>query len=495
MSVATLTQRVASSSVWLAANRLLVRAIGLVSTLILARLLTPGDFGLVALASAFYFVIETLSDFRFEGALLALQDTEDADYDTAWTMNAARGMLVAIILIIAAYPYAGLMDNDQLAPLLMVLALIPLLDGFKNPHFIRYEKAFNQRKEFVLQIAAKISGFAITLLLALIYRSYWALLAGMITATATRVALSYVLHPAMPSWTLASFKRLMNFSGWLMGGQMVTAALGRVQFFLTGAFLPASAVGFLHVGSEIANMATTETLAPIRRVLLPALAQRSATSGAHCSAFCVAMEVVIGLALPIGVGISLIAPQLVPLLLGEQWDGAVIVIQFVGVVGSLTAITAMGDTMLISTGKTRPLFYLELIKLLYVLPGFWIGIKSAGLNGVLVAWLAIALISVMVNLEMLRRHTGVSPFGLLAPCWRSPIAVAVMAAAILFVKAALPVGGASLLLDVLGLMLTVLTGAASYTAAHMLLWRLVGRPEGFESRAFDILSSISRRGG
>jgi O-antigen/teichoic acid export membrane protein len=495
MSPASLTQRVANSSAWLAASRLLVRTIGLISTLILARLLTPGDFGLVALASAFYFVIETLSDFRFEQALLALQDTRDIDFDTAWTMNAARGLLVATIMVIGAYPYAELMDEERLTLLMLALALVPLIDGFKNPHFIRFEKEFNQRKEFTLQIAAKTGGFIVTLSLALIYRSYWALLAGMVTATTARVVLSYLLRPAIPSLTLASMNRLMNFSGWLMGGQLVTAAIGRAQFFLAGAFLPASAVGFLHVGSEIANMATAETLAPIRRVLLPALAQKAGNPEDHHSAFGAAMEVIIGLALPIGIGISLIAEQLVPLLLGGQWHGAINVMQFVGMVGALTAVSSMGETMLVSTGKTRPLFNLELMKLVYVLPGFWLGITLAGLKGVLVAWLTIALISLLVNLEVIRRHTGINQWTLLAPCWRSPLAVLMMAISVSLTRSWLPATGSGLIQDLGGLLLTMLAGAASYSATHLLLWHLVGRPRGFESRALEIGASLRLRVG
>ena len=139
----------------MAASRILVRLIGLVSTLILARLLTPGDFGIVALASALYFVIQTVSDLRFEQALISLRDKSDADFDTAWTMNALRGVASATILLAAAYPYAQLMDDPRLAGVLAVLAGVPLIHGLKNPHFLRFEIAMDFRKEFALQIVAK----------------------------------------------------------------------------------------------------------------------------------------------------------------------------------------------------------------------------------------------------------------------------------------------------------------------------------------------------
>jgi PST family polysaccharide transporter len=203
--------------------------------------------------------------------------------------------------------------------------------------------------------------------------------------------------------------------------------------------------------------------------------------------------VIIGLALPIGIGISLIAEQLVPLLLGGQWHGAINVMQFVGMVGALTAVSSMGETMLVSTGKTRPLFNLELMKLVYVLPGFWLGITLAGLKGVLVAWLTIALISLLVNLEVIRRHTGINQWTLLAPCWRSPLAVLIMVVSVSLTRSWLPATGSGLIQDLGGLLLTMLAGAASYSATHLLLWHLVGRPRGFESRALEIGASLRRR--
>lgn len=488
--MASLSQRVAHSSLWLAGSRLLVRSIGLVSTLILARLLTPDDFGIVALASAFYFVIQTLSDFRFEQALISLRDTTDADFDTAWSMNALRGLTVATVMLLGAYPYSLIMDDQRLVYVMLLLALVPLIDGLRNPRFILYEKAMDLRREFYLQVTTKLAGFIVTISLTLIYREYWTLIVGNIAAMLASVSMTYRFAPQRPTFSLASFRRLLNFSGWLMGGQLVTALLGRAQFFLVGAYLPAAQVGVLHVGSEIATMATNETLTPIRRALLPALAHKAADAEQHQLAFRHAMASIIGLALPIGLGIAILADRLVPLLLGAQWLGAIDVMRFVGLIGALSSISGMADTMLISKGHTKPLFRREMLKLTYVLPGFWLGITFGGFDGLLIAWLLIAFTTLAVNFTMLRHHIGVSPIALLTTSWRSALAVLLMVAGLYLLHDRLPAPGTSIVADIGNIAIMVVVGATVYMTTHLLLWRVSGRPDGFESRAIHIATSL-----
>ncbi len=489
----SLSQRVAHSSLWLAGSRLVVRSIGLISTLILARLLTPDDFGIVALASAFYFVIQTLSDLRFEQALISLRDTSDADFDTAWSMNTIRGGGIALILLLGAYPYAALMDDMRLVGVMLLVALIPVIDGLRNPRFIMFEKAMDLRREFVLQVTTKLAGFFVTITLTLIYREYWTLIVGNIAATLASVAMTYRFARERPRFSLASFRRLINFSGWLMGGQLVTAVLGRAQLFLVGAYLPAAKVGVLHVGSEIANMATHEVLTPIRRALLPALAHLSGDEGNHRKAFRYAMTSIVGLALPIGLGIVMLADRLVPLLLGDQWLGAIDVMRFVAVVGALSAISSMGDTVLISKGHTKPLFRRELLKLAYVIPGLWIGIRLGGFEGLLIAWLVVAHLELAVNLDMLRRHTGVNPIALLAASWRSVLAVAGMVAALWGSMQVLPPPGSGLGSDIASVAALIVIGALTYGSLHLALWLAAGKPDGFEARALHIVGGLRKR--
>lgn len=111
-----LRHKIATGATWMILQRLAVRFIGLISTIILARLLLPEDFGLIALAMTLLAVLETLLELGFDLALIQRQTSDRSQYDTAWTLSIARGVLTALLFVAAAYPLAALYDDPRLIP-------------------------------------------------------------------------------------------------------------------------------------------------------------------------------------------------------------------------------------------------------------------------------------------------------------------------------------------------------------------------------------------
>lgn len=482
----------ARGAAWLAAGRVVVRSIGLLSTIILARLLVPEDFGLVALATSLLFVLETLSDLRFEQAIIAQRDTSHSDLNTAWTLNLLRGAGVALLIAAAAYPYAWAMDDARLVALLLFLALMPLLDGFKNPAFVIFEKSMVFHKEFILQLSHKIAAFTVTVTLAWLIRSYWALVAGMLTGTAIRVAASYMMHPFRPRPALCGWRRLVAFSGWLMGSNVITALLQKIEFFLLGAFLPVRVVGVFHVGSEISNMASNEMVLPIKRTLFPAFSTLSAEPERQYKSFCLAIEAITAITLPLGVGLSLIAEPLVLLALGERWRETAAVIAYLGPVASIWAIAGLCDTLTLARGNTRLIFSRELIKAAYIIPSYTLATWLGGLQGFLNTAVVVVVLSLLLNLDMVRRQSGKPLLLPMRGTWRSLLACLVMAPVVWSLGSTLgkTQGIASLALHLAQL---VAAGAASYLIVHFVLWHLVARPAGVERLVIRFIDARWRR--
>lgn len=468
----------------MAGVRLLVRAIGLLSTIILARLLLPEDFGLVALAGALVFVLETFSDLRFEHAIIAQRDTTDSDLNTAFTLNLLRGTGIAIVIALIAYPYALMMDDMRLVPILLTMAAIPLIDGFKNPAFVTYEKSMQFAREFTLQLSHKILAFTVTITLAWLWRSYWALIVGIVSGAGVKVIASYLMHPYRPHLSLQAWRRLVSFSGWFMGANAVNALLQKIEFFLIGAFVPARVVGLLHVGSEISNMASNELTLPLKRALFPALSSLAAEPQRQYHNFCRAIEVIAAVALPIGLGLSLVAEPLVLLVLGERWRETAQVIEFLGPVASIWAIAGLCDTLILSRGNTRLMFNRELIRASYLIPIYSLAIWLGGLQGFLYSTPIVATLSLLLNLDMVRRQSDMPLFEPIKTTWRSWLACGAMTVSVLLLQSLLATSddGGSLILV---LTLSVSGGAAAYALAHLALWFTAGRPDGAEQFILD----------
>ena len=135
-----LGRRMAKGAAWMIALRIAVRGVGVVSMIILARLLVPADFGLVAIATALAGALAAMSEFGFQVALIQNQAADRRHYDTAWTLGLIRGFVVAGALVIAAGPLAAMFSDPRLEPILLLLAGSAIVLAFENIGVVDFRK-------------------------------------------------------------------------------------------------------------------------------------------------------------------------------------------------------------------------------------------------------------------------------------------------------------------------------------------------------------------
>ena len=178
----TLGSRIAMGGLMLVLLRLSVRVIGLVSTMILFRILVPEDFGLVALAGVAIGLVEVFAEFGFDLALIRKQAATRNDYDVTWSLTLLRGILVAAVVLVLAQLAGDYLNDTRLTTLLYWMALAPLIDGLQNPGVADFSKELTFGKEFKLKVSQKIVGFVVTISAALWLQNYWALVIGLLTS-------------------------------------------------------------------------------------------------------------------------------------------------------------------------------------------------------------------------------------------------------------------------------------------------------------------------
>ena len=174
---------------WMVLFKLSERSVGFVSTLILARLLRPNDFGLVAMATAVAAGAGLMSAFGFDSALIQRQHVDRSHYDTAWSFNVVFGIAVGILLVLLAVPASRFYREPRLEDIIYVLAVVALVQGFENIGTVQFRKELDFRKEFKFLLGKRIASFAVTMTLAFTIRSYWALVAGILTGTVCGVGI------------------------------------------------------------------------------------------------------------------------------------------------------------------------------------------------------------------------------------------------------------------------------------------------------------------
>ena len=193
-------------------KRLAFRAIGLVSTLILVRILAPEAFGLAAIASTAYDALNTVSEFSFGLALVKMKNPTRAHYDSAWTLCVLRGLAIGAAMFVTAPWIAEAMREPRLIDITRVMALYPVLWGFENIAIIEFQRNLQFDRLFKYDVLGKITGFLVVIPLALILHNAWAVVIATIAPKFVQIPFSYVMHPYRPRISFKAGAELLNFS-------------------------------------------------------------------------------------------------------------------------------------------------------------------------------------------------------------------------------------------------------------------------------------------
>src|SRR5258706_4931568 len=270
---ASLGSRIARGAAWMVVFKLLDRSIGIVSVVILARLLVPADFGLVAMATAIIAIIELLSAFNFDLALIQAQHATRAHYDTAWTLNVAMATVCAMVVAAAAFPAGAFYGDSRLGPIMLWLSLATWIRGFENVGVVAFRKELKLNREFQLLLTKRIGVFLVTISIALATRSYWALVLGIFAGSVGGGVLSYMFHPFRPRFDLTGRGELFHFSKWIVFHNVIITLASPAADLVIGVSIRPSPLGLFNLAHEISNLPSTELSAPVNRAVYPGYAK------------------------------------------------------------------------------------------------------------------------------------------------------------------------------------------------------------------------------
>lgn len=480
----SLIARTARGAGWVMAWRFGMRILGLASTLVLVRLLAPADFGLIALASGFMQSVDGLMSLGTEEAVIREAAPDRAVYDTAFTLTALRGLIASVLVAVAAFPAAEFFGDPRLGPVLLVVALLPLLDGLSNIGAVDFRRNMTFHKEFALMVLPKLGGILVAILAAFLLRSYVAMLCGMLVNRSLRMAMTYVMHPFRPRFSLIAWRALVEYSVWTWLLSLATLLRDRSDSLFLGRMAGTATLGFYSVGAEIAALPMTELIEPLGRASFSGFAAARHEGGAAGEIFLRLIGLSALLALPVGLGLSAVAAPLTRLALGPGWEQAVPVLQVLAVAGTMLVFGHLSQHLLSAHALLGRLVgivlagaALRVVLLLALIPGF--GATGAAMA----AAIAIGVEQGLMIATALRRF-GIGFRGLLAQVWRPVLATGAMGVVLWGFGLGWAPGD--------GLVVGVVVGAGVFVVGLLGAWLLAGRPAGAEA---DLLGLVRPRLG
>lgn len=453
------------------------RLIGLVSTVFLARLLVPADFGIVAMAMLVVGFVDVFLNLGVNQVLIHNNDAKKEDYDTAWTVRFIQAACVGIIVFFTAPLAVAFFDMPDVENVLRVIAFSIFIGGFENIGIITFQKEMKFDRDFKFFFIKRVIGFLVTLTIALLFQTYWAMVVGAMVGRISGVLLSYIMHPFRPRFSLVHIRAIWSFSQWVLIKNVGGYFDGTMDRLLIGNRLDADALGGYTLAGEIASLPTTELLAPIGRVLFPAFVEKRNAPDEFAGRVTLAIGVQGLVALPACVGVMFVAYDLVEVVLGSKWLFIAPLIQIMAISNLIVALAHSCGYALLALGKVRVqaiIIWIQAILFLVVALAFGAGAvaEEFALMRLLVVF---AGSSILISLVIFQLNV-LSVKAFLCALIRPVIAVLIM----FFSLAALhPVLVEA---SIVGrLLVEILVGGAVYCMAIGIMWSILGRPNGAET--------------
>jgi len=474
------------------ASKALERAIGLASIVILARILTPQDFGLIAMVMAFVAVVELLQSFGFDVALIQARSSSKEDFDSAWALNVVLGAGCAVLIASLAPMAATFYREPRLVSLAYCLAFGTLIFGFENIGPVAFRRELQFNKEFHFVLIKKLGGAIVTISLALILRTFWALVVGMIFSRVLGVAVSYWIHPYRPHFRFRRAGSLLRFSKWLFLNNLVGVARYKIGDVIVGRAFGASILGVFNISMEIASLPTTELSAPINRAVFPGYSRWAQSEHGLRDGFLKTIAAIFLVTAPAAVGIGLVAEPLVMVILGEQWHAAAALITVLAYFGLTQALQSNFGYVFIANGN--PGYVTIYATVMLACEGLFasVGAVNFGVRGAAWGLLAGGLLPMPFIVLVMSRMLKVSAFDWLLVTWRPALATLLMIGVVhLWIDFTANIVSSPSYAFVLTSSIGI--GAVVYSLCTYAAWRSIGRPEGPEFAVITTIAAFGKR--
>ncbi|WP_435064297.1 lipopolysaccharide biosynthesis protein [Halobaculum sp. EA56] len=361
-----ITSRTVLGGVWMGLSQFSNRALQMVMLVVLARLLTPADFGLYGIALLSLSALQNLSKLGVETALVQRpEDDVDPYLDTVFSIELLRGAVIATVAFLAAPLVGAFFGEPRATPLLRVLAFATLFKRFQNPGTVYFKKDLEFHKQYVYSASGTATRVAVSIGYALVSPTVWALAAGLVVGNLAQSLASYLIHDYRPRPRLdpGRAREVIGYGKWLLGSSVVTFLYGEGDDAFVGWFLSAGALGVYQLAYRFSNAPATEVAHTVTSVVMPSFSKVQDDPAAVREGFRRVMRVSTFVSVPVGVGIGVVAPVFVPVAFGPGWEGLVVPMQVLAAFGVLRSLRSPTSPLFKALGRPDLVMKIHVLRL------------------------------------------------------------------------------------------------------------------------------------
>ncbi|MBD3349286.1 MAG: oligosaccharide flippase family protein [Candidatus Eisenbacteria bacterium] len=479
-----LHDRVVRGGFWVLALRVVERLVWLVRMTVLARMLSPEDFGRFGIALLALWLVDYLSRTGFQEALV-WEDGHISPYlDTAWTVQALRGVALAAILYAAAPAVAAFFREPSASPLVAAVGINAALLGFTNIGVVRFQKNLRFGLQFAYRMSGTLADLVVSFVAAVMLKNAWALVLGLLSGNFVRLVVSHIVAPRVRfRIDRERMRKLVGFGRWVWGSEVLRYVLTQGDDILVGRVLGTEPLAFYRMGYIYGSAPATEVTHVISGVAFPAYSKLQHEPERLARAFRRTLRLNMFLAAPLSAGIIVLGPVFVRVFLGtpesNQWLPMIVPLQLLTAYGFLRAVGATAGPVFHGVGRPEILTRLTMLHLATLAVVIYPFTTRWGIEGASIAVLLAGCVNVPIVIYAVTRVVGLRVRSYLSELL-PPVAAAAAAAGVVHGYLVL-VGPEH---SVANLAVAALLGSLLYAAAGLFMKAVFG---------YDVIATLRGR--
>ena len=381
---------------------------------ILARLLTPADFGLVAVVAALMAILQIFSDAGVSNAIIHYQDITPKELSSLYWLNVGISALLGLLLAFLS-PWVSLWYHQaELRPLFMIAALTLVVGALGQQARIVAQKNLRFADLAKVEVGAALAGAVVAVAMAMLGGGAYSLITGSLAAAAagTLLAWVYLSEGWRPGLTMSvkEIRRFLRFGAYIIGNNLANAFNSQVDVLLGGRLLGTQAIGLYSVPRDFSSRFAAVINPVVTEVSLPVMAKAQDDATLLKRLYLQMMRMTASVSFPVYVALAVFAGEVVRLLLGHQWESAVPLLRLLACWALLRSTGNPVGSLLMARGRPDLSFHWNLALLLVIAPAVWLG-SQFGLIGMAVAMTLLALLLYVPNWYFLVRPLCGAKFG------------------------------------------------------------------------------------
>ena len=386
-TMSVIKQKAVSGIKWSAISQIGKQGTQLITTVILARLLLPSDFGLLGMAMVVIGFINIFRDLGTSAAIIQQKELSSALLPSIFLVNVGFGLLATIVLLLVA-PFGGIFYQEpRVVAVLQILSPSFFISGLGIVHQALLERSLSFNSLARLEIASMLIGAIAGITLALFGAGVWSLVIQSLTTVSLATALLWLSSPWRPTWAFdwKEVKMISGFSLNLTGFSVLNYFARNADYLLIGRYLGAQELGYYTLAYRILLFPIQNISAVIGRVLYPVLSTFQEKNERFASAY---LKVVASIALvtfPLMMGVLVLAKPFVLTFFGEKWQPVILLIMILAPVGLIQSVGTTVGVIYQAKGRTDWMFRWGLGAGIFVVMVFVLGLRW-GIVGVAVAY-------------------------------------------------------------------------------------------------------------